>query len=167
MCCNSPFGSDILRIRQLLHSSHNSHLRKQKTGTFQPLAWNTGLTACYSYRDPNGAQSVERYRQSADFLRQFAQSGSDFTGFIIGAVANASPLQTPKAKARTGDSQYFTKSTWEDCCEKLRQLLGATGQDLIELADALEKTINEGGICMVGGQPQLEKCTELESIITL
>ena len=131
------------------------------------VAWNTGLTACYSYRDPNGAQSVERYRQSADFLRQFAQSGSDFTGFIIGAVANASPLQTPKAKARTGDSQHFTKSTWEDRCEKLRQLLGATGQDLIELADALEKTINEGGICMVGGQPQLEKCTELESIITL
>lgn len=131
------------------------------------VAWNTGLTACYSYRDPNGAASLERYRQSAAFLKDTAQSGADLTGFIIGAVANASPLLTPRAKARTGDSQYFTKSTWEDRCRKLRQLLGATAEELTQIAEVIEKTMADGGICMVGGKEQLEKCPELENIITL
>ena len=37
------------------------------------VARDTGLAACYSYRDPNGAASVEKYGQCAQFLRNFAQ----------------------------------------------------------------------------------------------
>lgn len=127
----------------------------------------SGLNACYSYRDPNGTQTLERYRDCAAFLREFAQSGEDFTGFIIGAVANASPLMTPKAKARVGDEHYFSHVTWEERCERRKQLLSATAQDMLAIADMLEKTFDDGGICLVGDKEQLDKCKELECIITL
>ena len=131
------------------------------------VARDTGLTACYSYRDPNGAGSVESYRSCASFLRDLASQTSDFTGFVIGTVANASPLMTPKTKAQTGDRFYFCRTTFEDRCRTRRELLGATPADLLAIADILEKAINDGGICMVGGKEKLTKCGELENIITL
>ena len=127
----------------------------------------TGLTACYSYRDPNGAGSVESYRNCAAFLRDLASKTSDFTGFIIGTVANNSPLMTPKTKAQAGDNIYIRQITWEDRCRTRKELLSATSADLIAIADILEKTVNDGGICMVGGKEKLAKCGELESVITL
>lgn len=131
------------------------------------LARDNGLTACHSYRDPNGAASLERYRECAAFLREVAENETDFTSFIIGAVANGSPLMTPRTKAQVGDSHYFSRITWEDRCRKRRELLGATAQDLIALAQVLEQTLADGGICLVGGREQLDRCPELETILTL
>ncbi len=131
------------------------------------VARDTGLAACYSYRDPNGAASVEKYRMSAQFLRDFAAQTADFTGFIIGAVANSSPLMTPRTKAQVADRFYFSRTTWESRCRTRQQLLHTTAQELLAAADVLEKVFRDGGICMVGGENQLEKCSELENIITL
>ena len=131
------------------------------------VARDTGLAACYSYRDPNGAASVEKYGQCAQFLRNFAQQTEDFTGFIIGAVANSSPLMTPKTKAQVADRFYFSRTTWEDRCNSRNQLLHTDAQQLLQMADVLEQTLGEGGICIVGGQPQLDRCDDLQQIITL
>lgn len=126
-----------------------------------------GLMACYSYRDPGGASSLEQYTHCGEFLRQLVQSGQELTGFIIGAVANASPLMTPRTKATVADGRYFSQSTAEERCRDYRRMIEATPQDLLDAADALEQTIRDGGICLVGGQAQLESCDLLEQIITL
>lgn len=131
------------------------------------LARDHGLLVCYSYRDPNGVDSLARYQDCAAFLRETAESGENLTGFIIGAVANASPFMTAKTRAKVGDTHYFTKNTWEDRCEKRRQLLNANADDLLAIADDMEKTLRDSGICLVGGQAQLEQCAELENVITL
>lgn len=131
------------------------------------LARDTGLTLCYSYRDPNGAGSVEKYGSCGEFLRGFAGQTADFTGFIIGAVAGSSPLMTPKTKAQVADRFYFSRTTWEDRCRVRNELINATAQQLVEVADLLDKTINQGGLCIVGGQAQLDKCEGLENVITL
>ena len=127
----------------------------------------TGITTCYSYRDPNGAASVEKYGNCGQFLRDFVSQTADFTGFIIGAVANGSPLMTPKTKAQVADRFYFSRTTWESRCQIRQQLLRTDANALLQMADVLEKTLHEGGICVVGGQPQLDKCDYLESVITL
>lgn len=127
----------------------------------------SGLVACYSYRDPNGAQSIESYRDCAPFLREIAESGEDLTGFIIGAVSNGSPLMTAKAKSRVSDGHYFSKTTWETRCERRKQLLGATAEDMQTVADIIQGVFDDGGICMIGGKEQLENCPELENVITL
>lgn len=127
----------------------------------------TGLMACLSYRDPSGANSLVRYQESGAFLRQMAQQETDFTGFIIGAVANASPLMTPRTKAQAGDAFYFRKTTWQSRCDRRRELLNATAEDVLALADAIEQTLADGGICVVGGKEQLERCPQLDSILTL
>lgn len=131
------------------------------------LVRDNGLMACYSYRDPNGAGSVEKYRQCGQFLRDFANQTEDFTGFIIGAVANNSPLMTPKTKAMVGDRLYFTRTTWADRCRGRNELLNATAEDLMKASELMDRAFCEGGLCVVGGQQQLDKCPDLQEIITL
>lgn len=131
------------------------------------VAKNSGFVACYSYRDPNGAASLECYPTCGQFLREVAQSGMDLTGFIIGTVAATSPLMTPRTKVRTGDGFYLSNISYQQRCENHRQLCNATADDLLEIADWVESTLSDAGICIVGGQEQLNNCPQLDSVITL
>lgn len=125
----------------------------------------TGLAGCYSYRDPQGAQSLEKYEKCADFLRRFCREGNDLTGLIIGAVSDSEPLLTPSAKGRLADAWYWRGITYADRCRRRQELLSATPETLLALADTLEKAL-QGGVCVVAGQPQLEKCA-LDTIETV
>ena len=42
-------------------------------------------------------------------------------------------------------------------CRRRKALLSATPDTLLTLADALETAL-QGGVCVVGGRPQLEAC---------
>ena len=117
----------------------------------------SGTIACYSYRDPDGTSSLETFKTCGDFLRQAASGDFDLTGFIIGAVSDASPLLTPRLKAQIGDGFYFRGLTWEDRCRTRKELLSVTKEDLVELAEAIEAALDAGGTCIVSSKEQIEK----------
>lgn len=126
-----------------------------------------GYVGCSSYRDPSGADSLERYTEAPDALREIAKSGEDLTDFIIGAVASASPLLTSRQKATVGDSRYLSEVSYETLCKKRKELLGATPKDLEKVADLLDKAFSDASVCIVGGREQIERCPDLDSVITL
>ncbi len=120
------------------------------------LARDSGLLCCYSYRDPNGAQSLQKYLTCGDFLRTFAAGAPDLTGFIIGAVSDASPLLTPRLKGATADSFHWRGLTHERRCALRHALLHSAPGDLVALADRMESTLAAGGVCIIGGANQVE-----------
>ncbi len=125
-----------------------------------------GFAGCYSYRDPNGAKSLQSYLGGADFLAQMCKEEPDLTGFIIGTVSDAEPLLTPRAKGTAADSLYLQGITWEQRCEQRRQLLEATPAQLAQMASVLKATLENGGICVIGGKNQIDQC-ELDTVKTL
>ncbi len=131
------------------------------------IARDGGFTACYSYRDPNGKASLESYMGVPDFLRDFSEQSDDLTDFIIGTVSNSSSLMTPRSNAQTGDRFYFSDRTWLDRCKVRRDLLGTSVSDLAEIADSLEKSINGGGVCVIGGKKQIDDIENLDNIFEL
>lgn len=126
----------------------------------------TGTATCHSYRDPNAARSLEQYDGAAEFLRSLCQSGADLTGFIIGAVSAESGLLTPRMKGSVADMRHWCGVDEETLRRRRSQLLNATAEDLIQAADCLEKTIRDGGICVIGNQNALEACG-LDTLLTL
>ena len=121
------------------------------------LVRDSGFAGFYSYRDPNGAGSLEKYAGSGDFLRQFAAGDPDLTGFIIGTVSDATPLMTPRVKGKTADSYYWKGISYEKRCEFWKELLTASAEDLKAFSDRLDRAIAAGGSCVVAGQNQVEK----------
>ena len=130
-------------------------------------AGTSGLVACYSYRDPQGAKSLAAYTTVGDFLKEFMASKPDLTGFIIGAISDSSRVMTPRLKGASGDSLYFSHRTYEDRCRERRRVLNSTVESLSRYAEPLAEAIDNGGIVITGGQNQIDQCEQLDQIITV
>ena len=121
----------------------------------------------YSYRDPTPKRSISCYKQSSEFLRAFVASGADLTQFIIGAVGDTTPLETPALKGRSADTRYLAGITHEDVVRRREELLSTNGDKLLKIADTLEALYESAPICVVAGKEKLDECDFLEDILTL
>ena len=122
-----------------------------------------GNVAFYSYRDPNATRSLEVYGGSGDFLRAFVASscpdGVIPPKFIIGAFGADDPIRTPRTMGSLADSEYLLGRTHEDTLRYRAELLSATADDLLFLADKLDELFkNEHAVCVIGAKEKLEEC---------
>ena len=125
-----------------------------------------GMVDCYSYRDPNAANSLAVYPTCGEFLKQFCEQNPDFTGFIIGAISDSSPLMTARIKGNLADTHYWQGIDWELRCRRRKELLGITKEQVLEMAELFGETLKNGGVCVVGGRKQLEAC-DLDTILSV
>ncbi len=126
----------------------------------------SGYAGFYSYRDPSPDRTLGCYAGTADFLK--AAGDMDLTGMILGAVAEADPLLTPRMKGRASDSRYWRGVRQEDLRRTLRDMLDAKPEDLPALADQIRGFAEEGSVCVLGPQKALEACGDkLETIAAL
>ena len=130
------------------------------------LSASSGLAGCLSFRDPNAKASLEKYMGCGDFLRQFCRGNPDLTGAIIGTVSDASPLLTPRMRGQAADQHYWEGLTYETRCRRRRELLSATAEDILALAEPLDRALENSAVCVVGGQNQLASCG-LDQILTI
>ncbi len=130
------------------------------------ISRNNGNVGFYSYRDPSPKRTLDCYKESAAFLRAFAESGEDITKFIIGAVGEASPLLTPKLKGTFSTVRYLRGITHEDECRTHREMLATDKAALLWAADLIDKVTATGAVCVVGGKDKLESC-ELDAMLEI
>jgi len=125
--------------------------------------------ACFSsFRDPTPGRTLGCYTASADFLEDFCGGQVDLTAMILGAVAQADPLLTPRLKGAVADIRYFRGVTHEDLCRTRQETLSASPQDILELRGQLRELYAGGSVCVLGSKGQIEDCKDkLESVSTL
>lgn len=119
-----------------------------------------GTIFYYTFRDPQPGRSLGIMQGSAEFIRNFCAEGTDLTRMILGSISNVDPLLNTKAKIGMAETMYFKGTTYEDQCRMIRELIGTTSDDLLALADVLEKTCEDNAVCVVGGQSLLDACGE-------
>lgn len=118
----------------------------------------SGLVSCMSYRDPNVKRSLEVFRTSGNWLREFAQSGQDLTSYVIGALNTMDPLLSPGAKIRLSDGRMFTGLSAEKNNEIREELLKTTNEDLIRASGTLDSIMQKAYVCVVGPQEAVDQC---------
>ena len=114
----------------------------------------------YSYRDPNPSRSLEVYRNMGSFVKNFAQSGADITGFIISTVAETEPLIGPAQQGRMADGDWFAGQTYADAVAERKQLLSASATELEKWCTALDALREHASVCVVGYADALESCKD-------
>lgn len=65
-----------------------------------------GFASCYTYRDPDIAGFIKNTDKIGEFLKKFCAECDDITEYIIGAVADMSPVFTPKTKGNIADTLF-------------------------------------------------------------
>ena len=128
---------------------------------------NTGNIGFYSYRDPSPERSIQCYKETGKFLREFAKSGEDITKFIIGAIGEVSPLANSKLKGTLATSRYLRGKTVEDERRVRAEMLATDGNELMRLADVIDKISASGAVCIVAGKDKLESCSEIDTILEI
>ncbi|MCQ2413665.1 MAG: insulinase family protein [Clostridia bacterium] len=126
-----------------------------------------GLLMFYSYRDPSAVRSLGAYRKTAAFLREFLKSGASIDKYIIGAVGSSEPLRTPCTAAAQSDLDYLRGITYEDRKTLRAQMLNTTPEDLLAIADVIEKIADSGAVFVTGGKDKLAEVPELEKILKM
>ncbi len=128
----------------------------------------SGLLLFYSYRDPSPARSLECYRSCADYLRELAESGTDLTKFIIGAVGEYDMLTTPRSAAAQAASDILTGWSYEDECKLREGMLKTSAAELKLAAELLDKATEAGAVCIAGARGTLEKIPQVsENVLTI
>ncbi len=120
----------------------------------------SGSLFTYSYRDPNPARSLEVYRNMGGFVKAFAESGADITGFIISSIADTEPLVGPAQQGRIADGDWFAGQGYEEAVAERKQLLNATAADLAKWCTVLDNLREQAAVCVVGYADALETCKD-------
>ncbi len=126
----------------------------------------SGCGTFYSYRDPNSIRSLGQYQHTADFVRNFAASQPDLTGFIIGTIAGTEPVLLPGKQGAMSDAWYLKGISYEDRCRDRRNILSMTAADLAAVEGTLRSLCASSGICVVGSKAHVEACG-LDQVYTL
>ena len=95
-----------------------------------------GFASCYTYRDPDIAGFIKNTDKIGEFLKKFCAECDDITEYIIGAVADMSPVFTPKTKGNIADTLFFRRISYESRCLRRKNLLNARPEDIAGIADA-------------------------------
>ncbi len=117
----------------------------------------TGALA-YSYRDPTPARSLTMYREAADFLRTFVESGERIDKFVISTISDTEPLLSPRDEGARADGEWFAGKTEQDLRQERQEILETDGGKLLYWCDALEHMAKTGAVCVVAHEEALKAC---------
>jgi Zn-dependent M16 (insulinase) family peptidase len=97
----------------------------------------SGVLTFLSYRDPNLANTLQVYAETADFLRSLDLSDAELTKAIIAAIGDLDSYQLPDAKGYTALTRYLLGVSDAERQRLRDQVLATTAADFRRFGEAL------------------------------
>ena len=114
-----------------------------------------------SYRDPNLEKTNAIYEGVPAYLRDFTVSERDMTKYIIGTISGIDRPMTPSMKGDRSMNLYMNRVSKEMIQKERMEILGATQEDMRELAESVEAVLKCDQICVIGNEEKIEAQKEL------
>lgn len=127
-----------------------------------------GSVTVTSYRDPSPAASLDVFMKTGEALREFCLSDEKIDKYIISTFAESEPLFTPRMKGVRAAERYILGITPEELAANRKKLLSTAKADLEEFSRALDKALEGGTLCVVGGKNVVDACGDkLDSVCSV
>lgn len=125
----------------------------------------SGNMRFYSYRDPHIDETIERFEQSAAYLRAFNPSKTEMDGFVVSSTAGFDTPKKARELARRQAGQYFAGIPTDQRDLTRSQIIEASVDTIRGLADAVQATADKKLVCVFGNKEIIESAkTPLEAI---
>ena len=115
----------------------------------------TGKGYFVSYRDPNLEKTLDVYKNTVNYLKNFNASDRDMTKYIIGSIAEIDTPLTPAQEGAAGFEAYYANRTNEDAKRERDEMISCSVDDIRKLAPYAEAILNENCICVVGAEEKI------------
>ena len=117
----------------------------------------TGDSFLVSYRDPHLARTLDVFRKTPDYLKNFTADEHEMTKYIIGTISELDVPMNPSAKGALALNAWMGGLTRRDLQKERDEILNARPEDIRALADLMEAMLAEGNLCVVGSEAAIEK----------
>jgi Zn-dependent M16 (insulinase) family peptidase len=117
----------------------------------------TGNGYLVSYRDPNLRGTLDVYRGTVEYLKNFAANDRDMLKYIIGTISDMDIPLTPAMAGSRSLSAYLTGVTEERILKERNEVLSCTVSEIRKLADYIQAILDENAICVLGNEALMKK----------
>ena len=122
----------------------------------------SGNIYSYSFRDPTPGKTLSADGGAAEYIRDFVRSGENLDKYIISALNELNPLLSPRDQGALADARKMTGYTKQEAERIRKEILNATGEDLIRCCEWLDRFAREGTVCVVAPPEMLDSWGDLE-----
>ncbi|HDR05788.1 MAG TPA: insulinase family protein [Candidatus Marinimicrobia bacterium] len=120
-----------------------------------------GQTAFLTYRDPNLKNTLDIYRQAADYLRKFDASPREMSKYILGTISQLDQPLTPAAQGGAAFMHYWGNIQPADLQRSRDEILSASPDMIRSSAELIEAVINQEYFCVVGSEQKIKADAQL------
>lgn len=114
-----------------------------------------------SYRDPNLKETIDNIDGSDEFLKDFDPDAEKMRRFIIGSISNMDRPRSPSMEGNTALNYYLTGTTREELQTIRNEVLSTTKEDMQEMAEFVNKILEESAVCVYGNEDKLKSREQL------
>jgi len=116
-----------------------------------------------SIRDPNLKETLQTFKNTANYLKNFEASDDEMTKYIIGAIKEFVNLKIsgPLVESALCDSIYLTGFSSNDLLKYEKEALSTTPEDIRDYGNMLDKVLNQDIYFLEGSSDKIQENKEL------
>ena len=154
-----PYNGALRVLKVILGYNYLWTKVRMKGGAYGCMSSFSRTGDCFlvSYRDPCLTETLEVYREAADFVRNFDADDREMTKYVIGAVSSLDQPESPVVRGRASLAAYIKGSSYEAEQKYRNETLDADPSAIRSLAIYLDKLIEQNCVCVVGTREKLEQ----------
>mgnify|MGYP003606008588 CR=1 FL=1 len=116
----------------------------------------TGNMVFGSYRDPNLAETVKVYDETATFLSEFDVSQREMTKYIIGTMSQLDTPLTPQMKGERLAMMYIRGISQSDIQQERDEVLSTNQDSIKQLGELVDKAMQANYLCVLGSEQKIK-----------
>jgi hypothetical protein len=151
-------GSSLVVTRYLRTSWLWDKIRVQggAYGAFSLFDRFSGVFSFVSYRDPNLAETLRVYDETASFLKEADLDESEIEKAIIGTIGDMDRYMLPDAKGMTSLARWLVGDTREKRQRMREEILSTSREDFRRFGEYLESCRDRGIVTVLGDRSRME-----------
>lgn len=120
-----------------------------------------GVWQFVSYRDPNLLNTIEVYKQMADYLANLELSEREVLKYIIGTMSKVDMPMSNAGKLTRSITRYLLGLSDEIVQQSRTQILATKLQDLRDTAQIIASIMQDNNLCVVGSESKIKEASSL------
>ena len=136
-------------------------------GAFANFYDNGNMVLC-SYRDPNLVETLDAYKELADYLDGFSINDREMRKYIIGTMSGLDLPTTPSLMGPRAMSDYFSGLSYQAKVDFRQEVIDCRPEDIKDLAQVVRDVMNDQHVCTMGNEQTIKEADYLfDRIISL
>lgn len=120
-----------------------------------------GMVYFGSYRDPNLKKTLEIYKKTTDYLKNFKVDKKSMSGYIIGTLSKFERPYTAKMKGNSALNNYYENISKANVQQVRKDILSTTPEDINGMMKMIEDILSKNYYCVFGNEKKIKESKDI------